>query len=111
MATEATGTTTVLTTTPVAVATAGTNEAIVLTNVIAMNTDTESRVVSLYQVPSGGSATSSNLMTTQSVFRNQSTTIPVGAVVVSNGAAIYAECDDTSVVNLSVNFYRTDQQP
>lgn len=110
MATEATGVTTVLTATPVALVTAGANESCVITSVIAMNTDTTTRYVTLYQVPSAGSASATNQMTVQTVFRGQSTTVPVGAVVVSNGAALYAEADVTSVVNLSVNYYRSDQQ-
>lgn len=110
MATEATGVTTVLTTTPAALVTAGPSESCVITSVIAMNTDTTTRYVTLYQVPSGDTADATNQMTVQTVFRGQSTTVPVGAVVVSAGAAIYAEADAGSVVNLSVNYYRSDQQ-
>ena len=110
MATEATGVTTQLTTTPVALVTAGANESCVITSVIAMNIDTTSRFVTLYQVPSAGSATTSNQMTVQTVFRGQSVTVPVGAVVLAAGAALYAEADANTAVNLSVNYYRSDQQ-
>ena len=63
MATEATGVTTQLTTTAVALVTAGANESCVITSVIAMNIDTTSRIVTLYQVPAAGSATTANQMT------------------------------------------------
>jgi hypothetical protein len=49
-------------------------------------------------------------MTVQTVFRGQSVTVPVGAVVLANGAALYAKADANTAVNLSVNFYRSDQQ-
>jgi hypothetical protein len=110
MATQATGVTTQLTTTAVALVTAGANESCVITSVVAMNIDTTSRFVTLYQVPSAGSATTANQMTVQTVFRGQSVTVPVGAVVLANGAALYAKADANTAVNLSVNYYRSDQQ-
>jgi hypothetical protein len=110
MATEATGVTTQLTTTAVALVTAGANESCVITSVIAMNIDTTSRIVTLYQVPAAGSATTANQMTVQTVFRGQSVTVPVGAVILAAGAALYAKADANTAVNLSVNYYRSDQQ-
>lgn len=113
MATRATGVTSALSTTATAKLTAGANEAIVFTNVTAMNTDTAagaSRVVTFYQVPSGGSATSANQCLVQSVFAGQSVTIPAGAFVIANGAALYAKVDSGTSVNLSLNYYTTDQQ-
>lgn len=111
MATRATGVTTALSTTATAKATAGANEAIVFTNVTVMNNDTTARVVTFYQVASGGSATSANQCLVQSVFAGQSTTIPAGAFVVANGAALYVKIDSGTSVNLSLNYYTTDQQP
>ena len=111
MATRATGVTSGLTTTPTAKVTAGANEAVVFTNVTVMNLDTTSRVVTFYQVPSGGSATSSNQCLTQSVLTGQSASIPVGAFVVANGAALYVAIDSGTSVNISLNYYTTDQQP
>lgn len=110
MATRATGVTDDLTTTATAVLTAGPNEAIVFTNVIAMNRDSTARVVTLYQVPSAGSAGATNQIITQSVYAGQSTSIPIGAVVIANGASLHAMIDSGTSVNLSLNYYTTDQQ-
>lgn len=89
---------------------AGANEQILFTTLIAYNSDTQSRLLTLYQVASGGSAGSSNVFLKQTVYRGQSVTIPVGALVVANGASLWAQCDASSVLNLSVNYYRSDQQ-
>ncbi len=110
MATRATGETSGLTATAVNQVAAGANEAIVFTNVTLMNLDTTARVVTFYQVASGGSATSANQCLVQSVFAGQSTTVPVGAFVIANGASLWAKTDSGTSVNLSLNFYTTDQQ-
>lgn len=92
------------------VVTSGANEQVLLTTVIAYNSDTVSRLLTLYQVASGGSAGASNVFLKQTIYRGQSVTIPVGALVVANGASLYAQCDAASVLNLSINYYRSDQQ-
>jgi hypothetical protein len=111
MATRATGAVSAsISTTAAAVVTAGANEAVLITTIIAYNADTQARLLTLYQVPSAGSAGASTLFLKQTVYAGQSATIPVGALIVSNGASLQAQCDANSVLNLSVNFYRTDQQ-
>jgi len=110
MATRATGATAALTTTATSVLAAGVNEAIVFTNVIAMNRDTTARVVTLYQVPSGGVSGVTNQLLTQSVYAGQSQSISIGAVVIANGASLHAKIDSGTSVNLSLNYYTTDQQ-
>lgn len=110
MATVIRGATTALSTTATAKLTAGANEAVTFTNVSVMNNDTTSRLVTFYQVPSGGSATSSNQCLVQTVFAGQSTTVPAGAVNVANGAALYVKIDSGTSVNLMLNYFITDQQ-
>ena len=87
----------------------GANETVLFTTVIAYNSDSTSRLLTLYQVPSGGTPGASNVFLKQTIYRTQSVTIPVGALIVANGASLYAQCDAGSVLNLSINFYRSDQ--
>jgi hypothetical protein len=110
MATTARGVTSALSGTAASKVAAGANEAIVFTNVSLMNLDTTSRLVTFYQVASGGSATTANQCLVQSVITGQSTTVPAGAFVIANGASLWAKTDSGTSVNLSLNYYTTDQQ-
>lgn len=111
MATQATGFVSAsLPATPTLLVEAGANESVLFTTVIALNTGTTSRLITLYQVADGGTAGATNVFLKQTVFAGQSVTVPIGALIVSAGASLYAQADVTSVVNLSVNFYRSDQQ-
>lgn len=96
--------------TPTEIVTAGANEQILFTTLIAFNADTESRLLTLYQVADGDTPDATNVFLKQTIYRGQSVTVPAGALIVAAGAGLYAEADVTSVVNLSVNYYRSDQQ-
>lgn len=111
MATKGTGVTTVLTTSPVALATAGANELITSVRGQIMNTDTVARLVTVYQVASGGAATDSNKMHVQTVYAGQSTSLDFAGTMVAAGAALYFKADAGAVVNVSLNIFRSDQTP
>lgn len=96
--------------TPTEVISAGANESVLLTTVIDYNADTESRLLTLYQVADGDAADASNVFLKQTVYRGQSVTVPIGALIVANGGALFADADVAAMVNLSVNYYRSDQQ-
>lgn len=109
MATQGTGLPVTLTTTAAAITTAGANELVTIVRIQAYNADTVSRLVTIYQVPSGGTAGASNLVHTQTVYRGASTSIDVAGLMAAAGATIQAKADANSVVNLSVNQFRSDQ--
>jgi hypothetical protein len=94
MATRGTGVATVLTATSVALATAGAK-----------------RLVTVHQVASGGSATTSNQVHVQTVYAGQSTSLDIAGMMAAAGAALYFKADVGSVVNLSLNVFRSDQTP
>lgn len=111
MATQGSGVTTVLTTSPVALMTAGANELITGVRLQITNRDTVARLVTVYQVPSGGSATDSNIAHKQTVYAGQSTSVDMAGMMAANGASLHFKADAGSVVNLSVNQFRSDQVP
>jgi len=111
MATRGTGVATVLTATSVALATAGANELVTVVRAQVQNTDTVARLVTVHQVASGGSATASNQVHVQTVYAGQSTSLDIAGMMVASGAALYFKADVGSVVNLSLNVFRSDQTP
>jgi len=111
MATTGSGTPFTLTTTPVAVLSAGANELVIITRLQAYNSDTTSRVVTLHQVPSGGSVGATTKVHVQTVYAGQSTSIDFAGAITNNGGSIYASADVTSVVVLSANAFLSDQLP
>lgn len=111
MATRGTGVTTTLTTISAAQATAGANELVTVVRAQVQNIDAVSRLVTIHQVPSGGTATDANKAHTQTVYAGQSTSLDIAGMMVAAGAAIFAKADAASVVNLSLNIFRSDQQP
>ena len=111
MATRGTGAATTLTTSSTAVLTAGANELVTVVRAQVQNIDTVARLVTIHQVPSGGSATNANQVHTQTVYAGQSTSLDIAGMMVAAGAALYAKADANSVVNLSLNVFRSDQQP
>lgn len=88
----------------------GANEAATVTRVQAYNSDTTARLVTIYQIDSGGSAGATNLIHRQTVYAGQSTSIDIAGVNIDGGAFLQALADVTSVVNLSINFIKVDQQ-
>lgn len=108
MATTGSGVTYVLTTSPQVVITAAENELVIITRLQAYNSDTTARIVTLHQVPAGGSPTASNLVHRQSVYAGQSTSIDFAGAIAAD-SEIYASCDIDTVVNLSVNVFKSDQ--
>lgn len=111
MATRGTGTATVLTTTAVALATAGANELLTVVQAKVQNIDTVARLVTVYQVPSAGAAGDTNKVHVQTVYAGQSTSLDIAGLMAANGTALYFKADANSVVNLSLNMFRSDQQP
>lgn len=111
MATRGTGVATVLTTSSVALATAGANELVTVVRAQVQNIDTVARLVTVHQVASGGSATDSNKVHVQTVYAGQSTSLDIAGTMVASGAALYFKADANSAVNLSLNLFRSDQTP
>jgi len=111
MATRGTGVATVLTATSVALATAGANELVTVVRAQVQNTDTVARLVTVHQVAVSGSATTSNQVHVQTVYAGQSTSLDIAGMMVAAGAALYFKADVGSVVNLSLNVFRSDQTP
>jgi phage-related protein len=111
MATRGTGVATVLTATSVALVTAGANELVTVVRAQVQNTDTVARLVTVHQVASGGSATTSNQVHVQTVYAGQSTSLDIAGMMAAAGAALYFKADVGSVVNLSLNVFRSDQTP
>lgn len=111
MATSGSGATTVLTTSAVALATAGANELVTVVRGQVQNIDTVSRLVTVYQVPSGGTAGDTNKVHTQTVYAGQSTSLDIAGMMVAAGATLQFKADAGAVVNLSLNLFRSDQQP
>jgi hypothetical protein len=111
MATRGTGVATVLTATSVALATAGANELVTVVRAQVQNTDTVARLVTVHQVAPSGSATTSNQVHVQTVYAGQSTSLDIAGMMVAAGAALYFKADVGSVVNLSLNVFRSDQTP
>lgn len=110
MATIGSGAITVLAATTAAVATAGANELITIVNARVQNNDTVSRLVTVYQVPSGGFVSDANKAHTQTVYAGQATSLDIAGMMVAAGASLHAKADAGSVVNLSLNLFRSDQQ-
>lgn len=98
-----------LTTSAQTFATTGANEALTITRVQAYNSDTTARLVTIYQVDSGGTAGASNLVHRQTVYAGQSTSIDIAGLNIRAGAFLQALADVTSVVNLSANWIKVDQ--
>jgi hypothetical protein len=111
MATRGTGVATLLTATSVALATAGANELVTVVRAQVQNTDTVARLVTVHQVAPSGSATTSNQVHVQTVYAGQSTSLDIAGMMVAAGAALYFKADVGSVVNLSLNVFRSDQTP
>lgn len=111
MATSGNGAVTVLTTAAVALATAGANELVTIVRAQVQNIDTASRLVTVYQVPSGGTAGDTNKVHTQTVYAGQSTSLDIAGMMVAAGATLQFKADAGSVVNLSLNIFRSDQTP
>jgi hypothetical protein len=111
MATQGSGTPSVLTATAAAVVTAGDNELVTVVRAQVQNIDTESRLVTIYQVPDGGSASdTTNKVHTQTVYTGQSTSLDIAGMMVAAGSALYAKADAADKVILSLNLFRSDQQ-
>lgn len=111
MATSGSGVTTVLTTSSVALATAGANELVTVVRAQVQNIDTVGRLVTVHQVASGGSPTDANKVHTQTVYAGQSTSLDIAGMMVAAGASLQFKADAGAVVNLSLNLFRSDQQP
>lgn len=111
MATSGSGVTTVLTTSSVALVTAGTNELVTVVRAQVQNIDTVARLVTVHQVPAAGTAADTNKVHTQTVYAGQSTSLDIAGMMVAAGAMLQFKADAGSVVNLSLNLFRSDQQP
>lgn len=111
MATQGSGVVTVLTTSAVALATSGDNELVTVVRAQVQNIDTVSRLVTVYQVPDGGAADDTTKVHVQTVYAGQSTSLDIAGMMAANGAALYFKADAGAVVNLSLNLFRSDQQP
>lgn len=111
MATRGTGVATVLTTSSVALATAGANELVTVVRGQVQNIDTVARLITVHQVASGGTATNSNQIHAQTVYAGQSTSLDIAGTMVAAGAMLQFKADAASVVNLSLNLFRSDQNP
>ena len=111
MATRGTGAATLLTTSAVALATAGANELVTIVRAQVQNIDTVARLVTVYQVPSAGSATDATKVHVQTVYAGQSTSLDIAGMMAANGASLHFKTDAADVVNLSLNLFRSDQQP
>lgn len=111
MATQGSGTPSVLTTSAAAVVTAGANELVTVVRAQVQNVDTTSRLVTVYQVPSAGSASdTTNKVHTQTVYAGQSTSLDIAGMMVEAGKSLQMKADANSVVILSLNVFRSDQQ-
>jgi hypothetical protein len=109
MATAGFGAPVVLTDTAAEILASGANELVIITKLTARNTDTETRVVTLYQVPDGDAADATTEVLAQTVYAGQTANIDFAAAMLNNGGALWAKADVTSVVNLSANYFKSDQ--
>lgn len=101
-----------LTTTATAVLSSNANEAITVAKILACNTDTVARTVTIYQVPSAGSPAAGNtILSAFSIGAGATVTLPVSSLFLSAGSALYAKQDSGTTVNLSINYTREDQAP
>ena len=110
MATNINYDTLVLTGSAQTIATTGANEALTITRCQAYNSDTTSRLITIHQVDSGGTAGATNIVHKQTVYAGQSTSIDIAGLNIEGGAFLQALADVTSVVNLSTNWIKVDQQ-
>lgn len=99
----------VLTTTPTAYVTAGNNEVVILSRVTVYNSDTVARVVTWYRVPSGGSATSSNILGVMTVGAGSPENLPLPGAIFDAGDMLYVKADAGSVVNFDASWTVADQ--
>lgn len=111
MATRGIGAPTVLTNSSVAIVTSGAAEYIAVVRANVQNNDTTARVITVHQVPSGGSVSDNTKVHTQTVYAGQSTSLDTAGMIANNGGALYFKADVTNVVVLSLNYFRSDQQP
>jgi hypothetical protein len=112
MALKKLGSTAALSTSATAVLTAGTNEALTIAKVLACNTDSVARTVTVYQVASGGTASAANMvLDAYSIGAGSTVTLPVSSLFLANGAFMSAKEDSGTTVNLSINYTKEDQAP
>jgi hypothetical protein len=112
MALKKLGATAALSSSATSVLAAGANEAITIAKVLACNTDSVARTVTVYQVASGGSASASNtVLSAYSIGAGSTVTLPVSSLFLAAGAFLSAKEDSGTTVNLSINYTREDQAP
>lgn len=109
MATKGKGASAVLTTTATAYVTAGANEVAILSRVTVYNSDSAARSVTWHRVPSGGSATSSNVLGVLTVGATSTENLPLPGAIFDNGDALYVKADAGSVVNFDASYTVADQ--
>lgn len=77
--------------------------ALSLTKVVVCNTDSSPRTVTLYKVPAGGTAgTSNEIIAAQSVTNGATVTLPLSGLVLNTADAVWGLASVTSVVNISI---------
>lgn len=112
MALKKLGATSALASSAASMLAAGTNEALTVSKVLACNTDTVGRTITMYQVPSAGSAGAGNtILSAYPIAAGSTIVLPVSSVFVSNGGSIWAKQDSGTTVNLSINYTREEQAP
>lgn len=112
MATKGSGAPTVLGTVAAAVATAGANELVTIVRAHVQNIGAAARLVTVYQVPSGGAVSdTTNKAHTQTIYTGQSGSLDISGMMVAAGSSLWMKADVASEVILSLNLFRSDQQP
>lgn len=100
-----------LTASAVAYLTAGTNEAMTLSKVVACNTDVAPRTVTVYHDVTGaaGAIASTTVLKAYAISAGETKTLPLSSLFVVNGGKLYAMADNASVVVLDINYTSTEQ--
>jgi hypothetical protein len=83
----------------------GTNFQFVILKATATNIDTASHTITVYRVPSGGTAGPTNIMGADAVAiaAGQTVTLPLSGQTIVNGQTLAALADAPSVVNFNVS--------
>ncbi len=92
-----------------AVLTGGASQEITILNATATNTDTATRTITLYRVPNGGSAASSNIIGADAfaIGAGETVVLPLAGHTIVNQQSIQALASVASVVNLSISYAYT----
>lgn len=102
-----------LTATNAKLLTSGSNEVLTLQKVLACNTDSSARTVTIYhgQTAATGMNAASTVLAQYSMQSKETKVLPLSSVFLANGGYIGGRADSASLVTISINYTSTDQTP